>query len=61
MDIKECYDAFGGNYEEAKARMMKDDIIKRFIIKFLSDGSFEQLNEALEEKKYEDAFVQLIH
>lgn len=34
MDIKECYDAFGGNYEEAKARMMKDDIINVLLLSF---------------------------
>lgn len=56
MNIKECYDAFGGSYEEAKARLQSDSLIERFAIKFLADPSYDALCEALEKQDYESAF-----
>lgn len=56
MLLKECYDAFGGSYESIKERISKDEIIKKFVIKFLSESSFEYLCKELEEKNYEEAF-----
>lgn len=56
MQLKECYELFGGNYEDVKCRLMKDDMIKRFVIKFLSDQSYAQLDKAMEQKNYQDAF-----
>lgn len=57
MQIKECYELFGGNYDDVKSRLMKDDLIKRFVIKFLSDTSYEKLEGALKNKSYGDAFL----
>lgn len=56
MLLKECYDAFGGSYESIKERISKDEIIKKFVINFLSESSFEYLCKELEEKNYEEAF-----
>ena len=57
MQIDECYAAFGGNYEDVKSRLMKDDLIKRLVIKFLADTSYERLAAAMEQKNYEEAFL----
>lgn len=56
MQIDECYAAFGGNYEDVKSRLMKDDLIKRLVIKFLADTSYERLAEAVAQKNHGDAF-----
>ena len=56
MNIKECYDAFGGSYEEAKSRLQSDSLVERFAIKFLSDPSYDALCKAMEEQDFEAAF-----
>lgn len=56
MQIEECYAAFGGNYEDVKSRLMKDELIKRLVIKFLADTSYERLAEAVAQKNHGDAF-----
>ena len=56
MQIDECYAAFGGNYEDVKSRLMKDELIKRLVIKFLADTSYDRLAEAVSQKNHGDAF-----
>ena len=56
MTISECYEAMGGNFSDAKARLMTEDRIKRFALRFIDDPSFEQLKASLEAKDYENAF-----
>lgn len=56
MLISECYELFGGSYEEAKNRLFKDELIKKFLIKFKSEASYKNIQEALEAGDYETAF-----
>lgn len=56
MQIEECYELFGGNYQDVKSRLMKDALIQRLVIKFLADTSYESLAAAMKEKNYADAF-----
>ena len=56
MTLQECYAAMGGNYEEVSARLRSDRLVQKFVIKFLSDNSFDTLCAAMEEKNYEEAF-----
>lgn len=56
MLLKECYDTFGGDYESVKHRISKEEIIKKFVIKFLSEPSFDNLCSALEREAYDEAF-----
>lgn len=56
MTLKECYDSFGGNFETAKKQMIKEEIIDRFVLKFLDDRSYTKLIDAVNEQNYEDAF-----
>ena len=37
MTIQQCYEKFGGDYEEVLGRFSKEAFIRKFIIKFLSD------------------------
>lgn len=56
MNVKECYEAIG-DYEDALRRLMKDTLLKRFLIKFLDDGSYEGLKAALAAYDYDQAFL----
>lgn len=56
MNLEECYAAFGGSYEEIKEHLQGDALIERFLIKFLSDKSYETLKEAVQEENHEGAF-----
>ena len=56
MQLEECYNAFGGSYQDIKSRLGSDALIKRFALKFLADTSYERLHVGLENKDYEEAF-----
>ena len=48
MTLKECYDALGGDYEEAIGRLRSERLVQKFVLKFLSDGSYDLLNSSSE-------------
>lgn len=56
MQLKECYQIFGGDYEGTKKRLYTDELILRLVLKFLSDPNYDRLSRALERGDYEDAF-----
>lgn len=56
MDLKECYVKLGGNYDEVLARLYSEDMIRRFLIKFLNDGTYDLLTEQLLLENYLEAF-----
>ena len=56
MTLKECYTALCGNYDEALSRLMNERLMERFLEKFLSDPSFNEIKDAFESKDGEKAF-----
>ena len=60
MELEQCYESFGGSYQDVKSRLMKDELIQRLVIKFLADTSYERLAEAMEQKNFCDA-VRAVH
>ena len=56
MLLKECYDTFGGSYESVRQRISKDEVIKKFVIKFLAESSYDKLRQAIENEDYVGAF-----
>lgn len=56
MNINECYQAMGADYEEVFGRLRNERLITKFVLKFPSDPSFSQLQSTLEEKNVEEAF-----
>lgn len=50
MNINECYQAMGADYEEVFGRLRNERLI------FPGDPSFSQLQSTLEEKNVEEAF-----
>ena len=47
MTLRECYDQMNGSYDDAKARLMTDSMIERFLQKFLEDKTMEELRRAV--------------
>ena len=56
MTVKECYENIG-NYEDAVQRLMKDALLKRFLLKFIEDPSYDRLKTALAQQDYPEAFL----
>ena len=56
MTIQECYCELGGDFAQVEKRLPSVSLVKRFITKFLNDGSFSQLCEAMESGRREEAF-----
>ena len=56
MTLQECYAAMGGNYEDVIGRLRSERLVQKFVLKFLTDGSFDLLCRSMEEKNYEEAF-----
>ena len=56
MTLQECYTAMGGNYEDAIGRLRSERLVRKFVLKFLDDGSYDLLCRSLEEQNYSEAF-----
>lgn len=56
MTVKECYDAMGANYEEIIGRLRTEERVKKFVMKILSDKSYDLLINSMEERNMEEAF-----
>lgn len=60
MSVKEVYERIGGNYEDIQNRLRSDDMIERFLRKFLNEKSYEDLLAAVEADNVEEA-IQAAH
>ena len=47
MSLDELYRQLHGDYEEVKARLMSDRLVEKFVLKFPSDPSMQQLLDAV--------------
>ena len=56
MTVQECYQNLGGDYSQVEKRLPSVSLIKRFITKFLDDGSFSELCQAMQAGQREQAF-----
>ena len=55
MTIRECYLQFGGDYDSVLGRLRRDQLIEKFLLKFLEDPSYAQFVSAMAEGNYEAA------
>ena len=55
MNIRECYDTIGADFEDVLGRLGSESLIQRFALKFIDDGSYNELTEAITEKNAEKA------
>ncbi len=56
MDLKECYINIGGDYDDVIVRLRSEKIVKKFVLKFLEDTSYELLCNSLSNDNYKEAF-----
>ena len=56
MNLKECYEALGGDYDGVMGRLRTERMITKFVLKFLDDKSCETLLDAVARKDAEEAF-----
>ena len=56
MNIEEFYAKISGNYPDALARLMRESLVERFVLKFAKDKSFEELEANIEAGHTELAF-----
>ncbi|QCP35153.1 hypothetical protein AR1Y2_1699 [Anaerostipes rhamnosivorans] len=55
MNLKDCYIKFGGDFEEVLGRLRREQIVQKFVYKFLHDKSFHLLEASMENKDHEEA------
>ena len=53
MNLQVCYSLMGGDYNEVLSRLMKEELIRRFLKKFKDDNMLESLEKAVAEKEWE--------
>ena len=56
MTVKECYEAFGGNYEEVISRLRTDERVAKFLRRVLDDGSYQLLIDSVATNNVDEAF-----
>ena len=59
MTIQECYTALGGNYEEVLGRLYSEALVKKFVVKFLADQSYQLLESSLKGVTQNLGFIRL--
>lgn len=55
MELKDCYEKFGGSFDEVLGRLRREQTIQKFMYKFLDDKSFQLFEESMANKDYEEA------
>jgi len=56
MTLKECYSVLEADYEGTIGRLMNERLVQRFILKFLNDTSYEQLENFMKAEDWKEAF-----
>ena len=46
MTVQELYESIGGSYDSARRILPMDQLIAKFVVKFLDDKSFEKIEAA---------------
>ena len=56
MTLKECYAAMSGDYDGTISRLRSERLVQKFVLKFLTDPSYDLLCSSMESKNYSEAF-----
>lgn len=56
MTLEECYAALGGDWEDVLARFRSPQLVEKFLLRFLEDGSYDLLCRSLARGDREEAF-----
>ena len=55
MNLKDCYIKLGGDFNEVLGRLRREQIVQKFVYKFLDDKSFHLFETSMGNKDYEEA------
>lgn len=62
MTVRECYEKMGANYDGVLSRLGNEMLIRKFVIKFLKDPSFQRISQLQLKKVMQKVlFVRHIH
>lgn len=56
LNLKECYNRIGGDYDDALNRLRSESCILKFLFKLLTDQTFSILKEAMAAGNVDSAF-----
>ncbi len=56
VSVRECYDKLGGDYDDVYSRLLTEDRIIKFILRFLDDDSYKKICESLNTGDHDTAF-----
>lgn len=56
MTVKEFYDAIGGDYSEAKNRLINDAFISRMLAKFAENNTFDEILKSYKNRDFQTLF-----
>lgn len=56
MELKDFFKEVGGDYEKVLLRLPDQNMVKKFVCKFVDDASYTELKNALERKDVPSAF-----
>lgn len=56
MNLKECYTRLGGSFDDILGRFRREETVRKFVLKFLDDGSFSLLEQSVAGGNAEEAF-----
>ena len=59
MTLKECYEKMGGDYAEVSERLVSDERIAKYVVKFLEDPTYQMLCEAVETEDDKAVFLSI--
>lgn len=57
MDLKKFFEEVGGNYDTVMSRLPGESLIKKFVLKFKNDPSYDNLKHAIAENDVKAAFM----
>lgn len=56
MTVTEFYDRIGGDYADAMSRLLDEKRVVKYLNKFLSATDFPEMEKAIDESRWEEAF-----
>ena len=56
MNLKECYDKMGADFEDVLSRLRSEGLVRKFAVKFLDDDSYAALKDAMAAGNAPEAF-----
>ncbi len=56
MTLEQFYAAVGGSYEQTLSRLPSEALVKKFVLKYPDDGTYQELAAAIEVQDWTTAF-----